>query len=95
MILREFHYPSLRLTCLSCDIERRFDTAAIMARVDPNTPLTRFLSDMAGELGCPAVQSGAECIPLGAPKCHLYFPELAARPAVCGPAKRQGSCETG
>ena len=85
MILRDFHHPSLRLTCLACDIERHFDTAAIMARVNPETPLPRLLSDMAGELGCPAVQSGAECITLGAPKCHLYCPELAARPAVCGP----------
>ena len=86
MILREFHHPSFRLTCLPCDIEQQFDTAAIMARVDPDTPLPLLLSDMAGELGCPAVRSGADCITFGATKCHLYFPELAARPAVCGPA---------
>ncbi len=82
MLLRDFHLPSLRLSCLACDIERQFDTAAIMARVGPYTPLPRLLTEIAFQLGCLAVRSGADCITLGAPRCHLYFPELASQSAV-------------
>ena len=94
MLLRDFHLPRLRFSCFACDIERQFDTAAIMARVGPDTPLPRLLSDLASQLGCLAVRSGADCITLGAPSCHLFFPELASQPAVSVCANIRGHAGT-